>query len=155
MVIEFCTQNQFVPAAIDNILPGAQLEDKLLAYCDQQGLSRHDHQDLKHLLQMCGVKDDYRTDATIAQIQAHLNTGNPCISAGYYTDYGHIVVIGGYTPRGFILFDPYGEWFPDGYRRNFGDNQYGNGYLLSYATWKRLNVDTEGAWIHFCSPAAK
>lgn len=152
MVVEFLTQFKNVPAEIDNILPGAQFEDKLLKYCDKKGLSRHTHGDLVKLMHLCGVKSNFQMDGTAAQVKKHLDQGYPCISSGYYTQSGHIVVIGGYTDRGFILFDPYGEWFGTGYRRNYGSNNYGNGYTLSYRSWQRLCDRGGGAWIHFCSP---
>ena len=152
MVIEFLTGFSRVPRAIDD-QPYAQFEEKLLAYCDLMGLDRHEHHHLKQLLEMCGVADIYREDGTADQVRRHIDKGLPCISAGFYTASGHIVVISGYNDEGFIIHDPYGEWCIDGYLRNYGDNGYGDGYLLSYGTWNALNVDQIGAWIHFCSVA--
>lgn len=152
MVVEFLTNFSRVPSTIDN-QPYGQFEDKLLAYCDLVGLSRHEHDHLRELLELCGVVDDLRLDGTAKQIRAHIDKGFPCISAGFYTSFGHIVVISGYNDRGFVIHDPYGEWCAEGYLRNYGDSDFGNGYVLSYETWSFLHVDSVGALVHFCSVA--
>lgn len=151
MVVEFLTNFRRVPSSIDD-QPYAQFEDKLLAYCDLMGMSRHHHEHLRQLLEMCGVLDELRLDGTAAQIRRHIDQGWPVISAGFYTSFGHIVVLSGYNDEGFVVHDPYGEWCIDGYLRNYGESGYGDGYTLSYETWNFLHVDQVGALVHFCRP---
>ncbi|WP_293282359.1 C39 family peptidase, partial [Microcoleus sp. PH2017_36_ELK_O_B] len=95
---------------------GIQLEDELYGYMEKRRLDRHSPQDLATLVRDYGLNDNYTATATIDAVKAHLSEGNPCITHGYFTEFGHIIVLTGYDEKGFLVHDPYGEWFPGGYR---------------------------------------
>ncbi|MCC3445780.1 MAG: C39 family peptidase, partial [Microcoleus sp. PH2017_03_ELD_O_A] len=69
---------------------GIQLEDELYAYMEKRRLDRHSPQDLATLVRDYGLNDNYTATATIDAVKAHLSEGNPCITHGYFTEYGHI-----------------------------------------------------------------
>lgn len=95
---------------------GAQLEDELYQKMESLGKSRHDPYHLKYLIETYpGYKDIFRENGTLVDIQSSINAGNPVIVHGYFTTFGHIIVIRGYDEKGFIVNDPYGEWFSSGY----------------------------------------
>ena len=132
-----------------------QLEDELQLWIESKGLSRHSPHDLAKAARAFGVKDDFKETATFEQVKAHIDSGYPCVIHGYFTEFGHIIVISGYNQKGFIVEDPYGEWFASGYDRNDSSNpSKGKNLLYSYEMMRRTCVDSVGAWVHFISSAA-
>lgn len=126
---------------------GAQLEDYLTRYCLDNGLSRHSPGDLEVLAQRHGYRPKFSTHATWEQVKAHINSGKPCVIHGYFTNYGHIITIIGYNSKGWIVHDPWGEWYRGGY-----DTSVSGEYLeYSYGMMSELcGPDAEGQlWIHF------
>jgi uncharacterized protein YvpB len=61
-------------------------------------------------------------DYTFDEMKQHLLDGNPIIHNGRYTQSGHFVVIKGFNQQGFIINDPWGEWFASGYQNKSGAN---------------------------------
>lgn len=100
-----------------------QFEDELYRYMDDKGLSRHDPDDLATMARNYGLKDDLTFQGRMADIQKAIAEGKPCILHGYFTSFGHIIVIRGYDRVGLRVNDPFGEWFADGYCNDCsGDN---------------------------------
>jgi Peptidase_C39 like family len=130
-----------------------QLEDELYDYAERKGLSRHDPHDLAQIVQAYGYRDKFRTDATFAQVKEWLCDGKPAVVHGYFTDFGHILVLTGYDDQGFIVNDPFGEWFEWGYDRNApGEpDTKGQGLRYSYGLITRLCMPDNGFWVHFIS----
>lgn len=130
-----------------------QFEDELYNYALQKGYSRHDPYNLARIVQDYGFRDDFRTDATIDQLRNWLADGNPAVMHGYFTDFGHIVVVTGYDERGFFIHDPYGEWFWWGYDLNEpgGNNRKGESIHYSYTMIERLCIPDGNFWVHFIS----
>jgi GH24 family phage-related lysozyme (muramidase)/uncharacterized protein YvpB len=96
--------------------PGNQLEDTLYRKMEQLGWSRHDPYDLKALVDSFpGYKDIFRENGGFADIRTSIDAGNPVIIHGYFTRFGHIIVVCGYDEKGLIVNDPYGEYFSSGY----------------------------------------
>ena len=94
-----------------------QLEDQMYQRCIRNGWSRHTPEGLKKLIESYpGCKDDLTRTGSLADIRKALDEGKPCIVHGYFTDFGHILVIRGYNDVDFLINDPFGEWFPNGYR---------------------------------------
>lgn len=124
-----------------------QFEDELYQYAERNGLSRHDPYDLARIVKAYGCKDDFTDNATIEEVQDWLADGKPAVIHGYFTSFGHIIVLVGYTDDGFIVHDPYGEWFPDGYRTDL------NGAYLdySYRMIRRTCIPDGSFWVHFIS----
>ena len=124
---------------------GKQLEDELYEYMINNGLSRHSPDDLRKVLIQYGYKDDFQPDAKWAEVKAWLDSGKPCITHGWFTQSGHIIVIVGYNNRGWIVNDPYGEWHKDGY-----DTQTSGANLVySYAMMRDVCGPDGDLWIHY------
>lgn len=130
-----------------------QLEDELYQYALDQGLSRHSPQDLARIAEDYGVKDALSIHTTFDEVKAWLAAGNPAVTHGYFTDFGHIVVLVGYDDKGFIVHDPYGEWFASGYDRNDpnGNNQKGKFQHYSYNLIHNTCAYDGEFWVHFVS----
>jgi GH24 family phage-related lysozyme (muramidase) len=95
---------------------GMQLEDYLYRKMLDLGKSRHDPYHLKYLIETFpGYKDIFRENGSFADIKSSIDAGNPVIIHGYFTKFGHIIVVRGYDDKGFLVNDPYGEWFSSGY----------------------------------------
>jgi len=128
-----------------------QLEDQLNQWLKDQGLSRHSPVDMDLLFQWKKVPSEFTFKANWDQVRSHLDAGKPCIVHGYFTDFGHIIVIRGYCTddqgnvSAWLVNDPYGEWFADGYRTDLT----GEALWYSHAMMDRLCRDEEGIWIHF------
>ncbi|MEM9090057.1 MAG: C39 family peptidase [Cyanobacteria bacterium P01_F01_bin.53] len=134
---------------------GGQLEDELYQYALNNGLSRHSPHDLAKIARDYGIQDRFSELASINEVKAWLDKGNPTITHGYFTSFGHIIMLVGYDEKGFIVHDPYGEWCAGGYDRNVpgGNNEKGKFQHYSYDLIKRTCVDDgDGSfWIHFVS----
>lgn len=138
MVLDFlgCKGNQ----------PSMQLEDELYEYCENLGLSRHSPKDLAYLIKDHGFHDNFVISATIDEVREWLAVEEiPVIVHGYFTAFGHIIVIVGYDNSGFYVHDPYGEWTSSGYKTS------ANGSYLhySYRLIRRLCIPDGYFWVHF------
>jgi GH24 family phage-related lysozyme (muramidase)/uncharacterized protein YvpB len=129
---------------------GRQLEDILYEWMGNNGLSRHDPNHLKQTIEHFGAKDDFTTRSTIPEIKQALDNGIPVIVHGYFTTFGHIIVLIGYNEKGFIVLDPYGEWTPNGYDRNDSSKaNKGERIVYSYGLIERTCLPDGGCWAHF------
>lgn len=126
---------------------GGQFEDELYRYAERMGLSRHQPNDLARIVEAYGRRDNFRQDATISEVKAWLSDGKPIVIHGYFTSFGHIIVLRGYNAEGFIVNDPYGKWTPTGYRTDIS----GNGLVYSYDMITRLCIPDGSFWVHFIS----
>ncbi len=50
------------------------------------------------------------TNGSIAGLQALLNEGKPVIVHGYFTSFGHVLVVTGYSGSSYTVNDPAGKW---------------------------------------------
>lgn len=117
-----------------------------------RGLDRHNPNDLAKAVEAYGALDKFRTNTTIDQVKDWLAQGNPAVTHGYFTSSGHVVFLIGYNPKGFIVHDPYGEWFPDGYKRNDSKNdQRGKALTYSYRMIQSTCMTDGQFWVHFLS----
>ncbi|MBW4680532.1 MAG: C39 family peptidase [Microcoleus vaginatus WJT46-NPBG5] len=126
---------------------GEQLEDQLYRYCTDNRLSRHSPTDLAKLINIYGYKDDFQPDAKWGDVKQWLAAGNPCIAHGWFTRSGHIITIVGYNEKGWIVNDPYGEWYEWGYETSIS----GKGLVYSYGMMKEVCGSDGDLWIHFVS----
>ena len=126
---------------------GNQLEDELTDYCFENKLSRHSPYDLKIIFERYGYKDTFQEDAKWQEVKEWLSAGNPCIVHGWFTREGHIVTIIGFNERGFIVHDPYGEYWESGYDTSVS----GAGLTYSYELMKRVCGRDGDLWIHYVS----
>ncbi len=126
---------------------GQQLEDELYQFCLNNGLSRHSPTDLAKIVQRYGCKDDFQPDAKWSDVKKWLEAGKPIIVHGWFSRSGHIIVIKGYNEKGWIVNDPYGEWFSWGYDTSVS----GKGLIYSYGMMKQLCGPDGDLWIHYVS----
>lgn len=131
-----------------------QVEDQLYQYALNHGLSRHSPHDLAKILHNHGLGDRFSESATIDEVKGWLAQKKPAIVHGYFTQFGHIIVLVGYDKTGFIVHDPYGEWFPTGYDRNDpnGNDEKGKYKHYSYKLIQKTCIPADGSfWVHFVS----
>ena len=110
---------------------GMQLEDELYEFCLANGLSRHSPEHLAKLIQLYGRHSNFTFNGSLELARKHLATGMPCIIHGYFTSFGHIVVLTGYNADGFFVHDPWGEWTSSGYLKDGGSNLHYSNNLIT------------------------
>jgi uncharacterized protein YvpB len=147
MVIDY-----FYPGTADKHKP-KQLEDVLTEWAvSQWGFnSIYYHSNIVKTLEKWGVKSTFSTTTPFQKIKESLAKGNPVIYSGRFTPGGHIIVLIGFDDinRQFIVNDPWGEYFPSGYR-----SSHTNGKQLRYSYNLISNVSYSGyesGWAHICS----
>lgn len=95
------------------------------------------------------------TNGTLAQFKAELDAGNPTIIHGYFTSYGHVMVVLGYDANGYFVNDPAGEWdetfqggYPYGWNSTVGKAIYYNktAFEKAVATWD--GYSSAPLWFH-------
>lgn len=79
-----------------------------------------------------GVSSTARTNASFADLHALLDQGLVVPVHGYFTDFGHVVLVLGYDSDGYWVHDPAGAW----------TESFGGGYPSGYAS-------TAGRRIHY------
>jgi hypothetical protein len=128
-----------------------QLEDELYSYMHRNRLSRHDPEDLARMGRDYGLKVNFTSRGTLDDIRRAIAQGQPCIVHGYFTSFGHIIVIRGYDKDNFIVNDPYGQWTSQGYRKNQSGEAlpYSNGVIRSKCSPEGENF----IWLHRLSKA--
>jgi peptidoglycan hydrolase-like protein with peptidoglycan-binding domain len=124
-----------------------QFEDELYRWCLDRGYSRHNPEHLARVVRDYKRKDEFTYWGTIERCQTHLRGGNPCVIHGYFTSFGHIIVLVGFDANGFIVHDPYGEWFPNGYRTD----KSGAFLHYSYNLIRRTCIPDGQFWVHYIS----
>lgn len=127
--------------------PHKQLEDELQDWLEARGLSRHDPYHLAQAAEAYGAKDRFTEKATFNEIKEWLIQGNPVVIHGYFTSFGHIVCLIGYNSHGFIVHDPYGEYWSHGYNTSAP----GAGLSYSYDLVHRTCKADGDCWVHFIS----
>jgi uncharacterized protein YvpB len=123
-----------------------QLEDELYRSMENKGLSRWDPEDLAQMGRSYGLKVDFNPRSTLRDLRKAISEGYACIIHGYFTSFGHIMVVRGYDENGFYVNDPYGEWFDSGYRNDrSGENLFYSNELIQS---KCLPEGTDYLWLH-------
>jgi GH24 family phage-related lysozyme (muramidase) len=129
---------------------GTQLEDELYVKLEDMGRSRHNPYDLKYLIETYpGYKDIFRENGSFADIRGAIDAGHPVIVHGYFTSFGHIIVIRGYDDTGFLVNDPYGEWFSSGYDNSrSGERLHYSHDLIARTCSPESRSNPANIWIH-------
>ena len=95
-----------------------------------------------------GVQEIYSTrEGTLAQLKASLDRGKPAIIHGYFTGYGHVVVVTGYDAGGYYVNDPAGTWsqvFQGGYPNAWNESTQGKGIYYSRDAFERAVATYDG-----------
>lgn len=128
-------------------LVNKQFEDHLYRLMENNNLNRHSPQDLARVVNdfYHPLIDDFTVFGNFERCRNHLASGNPCVVHGYFTSFGHIITLVGYDDTGFLVHDPYGEWFPDGY-----DTTRSGAFLhYSYALMSEVCMPDDQLWVHY------
>ncbi|MEL7038751.1 MAG: C39 family peptidase [Cyanobacteria bacterium J06592_8] len=166
MILKYYGIDSRTQADIDRDI---QLEDvlylKTTEWDDEYGFfgenqARHQPQFLIRLLREWGKQygqgalqnSEFKELASEDEIKQHLASGNPVVVHGYFTHYGHIIVINGYneTTREWICNDPNGKWL--GYRGGYDKNASGENVRYSYDDLYEVCHIGGGIWCHFPVP---
>ena len=84
---------------------------------------------------------------TLAQLRASLDRGEPAIIHGFFTDYGHVVVVTGYDEGGYYVNDPAGTWsqqFRGGYPYARQESTQGQNIYYSRDAFERAVATYDG-----------
>ena len=131
---------------------GGQLEDYLYEWLIRKGWSRHSPYDLARMVEEVSDRQifcNFSANTTIEQVQNHLRNGWPAVIHGYFTAFGHIIAVVGFDANGFIVHDPYGEYFESGYRTDLS----GAFLNYSYDLIRRTCIPDGQFWAHLVSTA--
>lgn len=124
--------------------PKNRLPDEVYNQCIYNGWDIHDPLGIKKVIEFYGLKDEFTYYSTITNLKIALTKGYPCIIHGYFTTSGHIIVLTGYNSQGFIVNDPYGEYYSEGY----DTSRSGKNLTYSYGLIKKTcNYDGQ-LWGH-------
>lgn len=128
-------------------------EDELYEYALAHNFSRHCPYDLAQIVRDYGAKDTFDKHSTFDAVKKWIADGNPAVTHGWFTTFGHIITIVGYDETGFIVHDPYGEWYADGYDRNKAGvmDTKGKFQHYSYGLIERTCGTDNQFWVHFIS----
>lgn len=93
----------------------------------------------------------FKLSASEANMKQHIAKGNPVVVHGYFTNYGHIIVVKGYddTTGEWICNDPNGQWL--GYRGGYNRSASGANVRYRYTDVREV-CDYDGIWCHFPVP---
>ncbi|WP_413160383.1 C39 family peptidase [Capilliphycus salinus ALCB114379] len=146
-----------------------QLEDilylKMAQWDEENGFygsyqSRHQPHFLMRLLREWGEKygrgalqnSYFKELASEDDIKQHIASGNPVIVHGYFTHFGHLIVIKGYddTTGEWIGNDPNGKWL--GYQGGYDINSSGENVRYRYENVYDVCHIGAGIWCHFTVP---
>lgn len=106
------------------------------------------HSRIVDILDRYGVKSVFSTTTPVEKMKQSISEGNPVIYSGKFTRSGHIIILVGYDERGFIVHDPYGEWFASGYRADKpGDYKHYSYNLISAVSYSGEDF----GWAHLTS----
>lgn len=138
-----------------------QWEDELQQRAEDNGWDRHEPGTMKRIAELYGAQDNLmivegwgRVGSAVYSTIEHLKRGLPAIAHTYLTQKGHIVCLNGVRldyhgkPVQWAVTDPYGEFFPDGYERNYGGDPNLGKYWLSHSTFTRLILTDGVFWVH-------
>jgi hypothetical protein len=98
------------------------------------------------------VRDFGSERSTLAEMKAELAAGRPVVVHGYFTDYGHVMVLSGYDAltNQYIAYDPAGKW-----NQRYAGGGYskvnateGRGVRYSAAAVEGAIVGNGEIWLH-------
>jgi Peptidase_C39 like family len=142
-----------------------QFEDEVMARSEDNGLDRHEPATIKKMLELYGLNDVLTiaeswqdSGRAVYALIEHLKKGWPGIVHTYLTSGGHIVCVDGVRmtegkPVQWHIADSNGEWYPQGYQKNWGGDKDLGRYWMSHNAFT-AKVLTDGIfWCHLVSSA--
>ena len=128
--------------------PSLQYEDELYEYALNKGYSRHSPGDLARIVRDYGAEDRFTDRGTIEDVIDWISKGNPCVTHGYFTTFGHIIAIVGYDEKSLIVHDPWGEFMDSSFSYSPGS---GESLSYSFDLIRRRCIPDGSFWVHFIS----
>lgn len=130
-----------------NRVNGSMTPDMIYQYAMSKKINIFDPFGLVELGRVYGVESRFTFNGDIDKMKVSIDKGLPCIIHGYFTQSGHIVVVCGYDSKGFIVNDPNGEYYKQGY------DTYKSGHELhySYDLIRRTCMPDGNLWLHTVS----
>ena len=129
-----------------------QREDELFRILKLRGWDRHVHSHLVKLMGLYGLKSKFSVNTSWLEIRRSLANKRPVIISGKFTKSGHIIVLRGYDKFGFLVNDPYGEWYPwqgNGTFGHYDTSKSGQNLRYSYNAMFRAGYSGKvGTWAH-------
>ncbi|MCT7971086.1 C39 family peptidase [Laspinema olomoucense] len=122
-------------------------DEELREYAKDSKYPPNSPESLVKIVREYGRSDRFSFYLTIEQVEDHLDGGFPAIIHGYFTHSGHTVTIVGYERDGFLVHDPYGEWFRTGYRTDLS----GAHLHYPYELIRELCILEGSFWVHLIS----
>ncbi|MAD60279.1 MAG: hypothetical protein CMH49_02035, partial [Myxococcales bacterium] len=95
-----------------------------------------------------GVKEiSSYENGSLTQLKESLDQGNPVIVHGFFTSYGHVLVVTGYDEGGYYVNDPAGTWsrvFKGGYPNAWNETTEGKNIYYSKDAFERAVATYDG-----------
>lgn len=142
----------------DPLVPGSlpRVADRLLKYCDDHGMDRHELGVIQAVLVKFGVSDSASFATSFDQLKAHLKGGNLAIVQGDFTHSGHVMVVRGFDTEKGVWYcnDPAGWGEPDGNGYfHYGGPNWRPGEDVPYPSslWRAAAAPDGKIWCHLCS----
>lgn len=126
---------------------GGQLEDELLQWCFNyagEG-SQTDNAVMSEMIKAYGFKTSFSTTRKWSEVKQELTNRRPVVLGGLFTHGGHIITVIGYTPKGYIVNDPWGDALSGYY------DTEGRKLLYPYGYVDEVAGPDGGVWAHFIS----
>ena len=86
-------------------------------------------------------------EGTLSQLKSALDQGKPAIVHGFFTHYGHVVVVTGYDENGYYVNDPAGTWskrFKGGYPYAYTESTQGKNIYYPKAAFEAAVASYDG-----------
>ena len=127
-----------------------QFEDEIYQHFLDNAYTDGSPEFMVRCIESYGIQDNYTSNGSFKLVKEHIDKGNPVITHGYFTNSGHLIVLVGYNDTGFIVHDPYGEWFASGYKRNspWKEDTLGKYLHYSYNLIETACIINNTFWVH-------
>lgn len=130
-----------------NRVNGELTPDDIYNLAISEGYDIFDPLELVKLGRVYGVHSEFTFNGDMDRMKQSIDRGKPCIVHGYFTQSGHIVVVCGYDDKGFIVNDPWGEY----YRQGYDTSKSGYQLHYSYDLIRRTCMPDGNLWVHTVS----
>ena len=84
------------------------------------------------------------TNGSLSGLRAELDRGNPVIIHGFFTTFGHVLVVLGYDQNGYYVNDPAGRW-SEVFKGGYGWSNTGRDLYYGRAAFEAA-VGTSDGW---------
>lgn len=122
------------------------LEEEIYEYARESKYPLNSPESLGKIIKEYGKHERFTKSGTIEQIEDWLDGGFPVVLYGYFTPFGHIVAVTGYSQSQFLIHDSAGCWYRTGYRTDLPGS-----YEMDYGLIEEICGPDGFLWAHFIS----